>query len=404
MLNIDILTIAPEDFAGFLSSHIVQQAIKTKTARINIVDIRNFVEGCYRKIDDSPYGGGAGLILRYEPIVNALKSLQTENTYTIMMTPSGYPYNQKIAQQFASSLSHIVLICGHYEGIDERVMQHVDLKLSIGDYVLTGGELPSMIVADTVLRQLDGNVKASSLKEESFNTEGLLEYPQYTRPREIDGYGVPEILFSGNHKKINEWRYEQSVIMTTKYRPDLLINSERQKNYSNIITRSIKMTAEKQKGHNNFDISSLSNELIYRRFMLINNNELSHFFSEMTIPEYIALNLILKNEKNDPIYGGKTYLSDLAESLHRPMRYVSKLSRTLQDKGLVIWKHDGDGEQGTYVMITDDGKALIEKHQKTTQAFYTHVVEKFGQQNMIKLLDLMKQLDTVITSELEGEK
>ncbi|MCH4072811.1 tRNA (guanosine(37)-N1)-methyltransferase TrmD [Pseudoramibacter sp.] len=401
MLNIDILTVAPTDFTGFLSSHIVQRAEKEKTARINIVDIRNFANGCYRKIDDSPYGGGAGMILRYEPIVNALNSLRTENTYTIMMTPSGYPYNQNIARRLAENLNHIVLICGHYEGIDERVMHHVDLKLSIGDYVLTGGELPSMIVADTILRQLNGNIKSASLEEESFN-ENLLEYPQYTRPKEIDGYEVPEVLLSGNHQEIKTWRYEQSIIMTTKFRPDLLKKNNIQSGYYKTKIRSNKMASKEQ--NNKFDISSLSNELIYRRFMLINNNELSHFFSEMTIPEYIALNLILKNEKNDPIYGGKTYLSDLAESLHRPMRYVSKLSRTLQDKGLVIWKHDGDGEQGTYVMITDDGKALIEKHQKTTQAFYGHVVEKFGQQNMIKLLDLMKQLDTVITSELEGEK
>ncbi|MQM72800.1 MAG: tRNA (guanosine(37)-N1)-methyltransferase TrmD [Eubacteriaceae bacterium] len=401
MLNINILTLMPEDFKGFLSSHIVKRAIKNQTANVQVIDIRQFVKGSFRKIDDSPYGGGAGMILRYEPIVKAINALKQSETFTILMSPSGQTYNQAMARKIAHTYDNIIMICGHYEGVDERVMNYVDLKLSIGDYVLTGGELPSMVVTDSILRQLKDNLKASSLEEESFD-HFLLEYPQYTHPREIDGYRVPDVLLSGDHKKIEKWRHIQSLKMTKRFRPDLFKKYQSISiDEKNIIDRSIEMTEDKQKDKHNFD---LSDELIYRRFMLINNSELQHFFHEMTISEFIVLNLILKNEKNDPIYGGKTYLSDLAESLHRPIRYVSNLSRQLQDKGLIIWKHDGDGEQGTYVMITDDGKKLVEDHQKSTQQFYSHVIEKYGQQNMIKLLDLMKQLDTVITTELEKEK
>ena len=402
MLNINILTLMPEDFKGFLSSHIVKQAAKNQTASIHIIDIKKFAKGSFRNIDDSPYGGGPGMILRYEPIVKAINAVKKNKSFTILMSPSGRTYNQSMASKIAHTYNDIIMICGHYEGVDERVMNYVDLKLSIGDYILTGGELPAMVVADSILRQLKDNLKASSLEEESFN-HMLLEYPQYTHPREVDGLQVPDVLLSGDHKKIKRWRYIQSLKMTEKFRPDLLKKYQRMNKIVNI-DRSIKMANNEQKHSDNFNILNLSNELIYRRFMLINNNEISHFFNEMTIPEFIVLNLILKNEKNDPIYGGKTYLSDLAESLHRPIRYVSTLSRQLQDKGLIIWKHDGDCEQGTYVMITDDGKKLVEKHQQMTQQFYSHVIEKYGQQNMIKLLDLMKQLDTVITTELEKEK
>jgi DNA-binding MarR family transcriptional regulator len=151
------------------------------------------------------------------------------------------------------------------------------------------------------------------------------------------------------------------------------------------------------------DLTNLSNELMYRRF-LVNNDEVRQFFYELTVPEYIALNLIIENEANDPIYGGKTYLSDLAERLQRPMRTISSIARNLRDKGFVIWSHDGDGEQGTYVTITEEGRSIEEKHQQVTKEFYGRVIEKFGRQNMVELLNLMKQLDTVMTVELENSK
>lgn len=150
----------------------------------------------------------------------------------------------------------------------------------------------------------------------------------------------------------------------------------------------------------NVDVNELANELMYRRF-LTSNREIQHFFKELTGSEYIALKLILKNEKNDPIYGGKTYLSDLAERLQRPMKNITKLARSLRDKGLVIWKHDGDGEQGTYVTITDDGRKITQEHSQVVQDFYGKVIQQFGQQNLMQLLDLMKQLETIMTAELE---
>lgn len=158
---------------------------------------------------------------------------------------------------------------------------------------------------------------------------------------------------------------------------------------------------ESKQENQNVNLTSLVNELMYRRF-LVSNDEVQHFFKELTVSEYIALDLIIKNEKNDPIYGGKTYLTDLAERLQRPMRVITNLARSLRDKGLVIWKHDGDGEQGTYVVITDDGRTIAEEHQQVARDFYGRVIQKFGKNNLIKMLDLMKQLDTVMTAELEN--
>lgn len=222
MLNLVILTICPELFRSFLDSHVVVRAKALGAAEVTIVDIRTFAKGSFRHIDDSPYGGGHGMILRCKPILDALESLGTgeeTSSITAVMTPAGRLYRQEDARRYAK-LERLILVCGHYEGIDARVMKHCDEEISVGDYVLTGGELPAMTVADSVLRLLDGVLKKGGAEEESF-TEDLLEYPQYTQPAEVDGERIPEVLLSGDHEKIRAWRRQQAEKMTRERRPDL---------------------------------------------------------------------------------------------------------------------------------------------------------------------------------------
>ena len=223
MLNINILTLMPEDFKGFLSSHIVKRAIKNQTANVQVIDIKQFVKGSFRKIDDSPYGGGAGMILRYEPIVKAINALKHSETFTILMSPSGQTYNQAMARKIAHTYDNIIMICGHYEGVDQRVIdRYVTDEYSIGDYVLTGGELPALVMADSIIRHLQGVLgNDESLTEESFESN-LLEYPQYTRPQQVEDMSVPKVLLSGNHAQIKKWRKAKSLEITQKKRPDLL--------------------------------------------------------------------------------------------------------------------------------------------------------------------------------------
>lgn len=219
-MKISILTIFPEMFDGFLQTSIIKKAILSERVEIETVDFRPFTLDKHNRVDDTPYGGGAGLVLLYEPIVRALNKIKTDDSHVIMMTPAAETYSQKRAREL-SLKDHIIIICGHYEGYDERILNHVDEVISIGDYILTGGELGAMVVSDSIVRLIPGVITEASIESESFE-HGLLEHPQYTKPQEIDGFKVPDVLISGHHKNIDEYRHKQSLLKTKKYRPDLL--------------------------------------------------------------------------------------------------------------------------------------------------------------------------------------
>lgn len=219
-MKIDILTLFPNMFTGFLSESIIKRAIINKQVEINIHDIRNYSKLINHSVDDYPYGGGAGMVLMCEPIFDAIDDLKTDKTKVIMMTPAGSVYKQSMAYDLANE-EHLIIICGHYEGFDERIRTIVDLELSIGDYVLTGGEIPSMVITDSVVRLLDGVIEKESHLKESFN-DGLLDYPNYTKPQNFRGLEVPEVLVSGHHKNVDTWRMEQRIKKTEEIRPDLL--------------------------------------------------------------------------------------------------------------------------------------------------------------------------------------
>ena len=218
-MNITILTLFPEMFAGFQTNSIMKRALGKGVATINVVNIRDYTKDKYGRTDTPPVGGGAGLIEKCQPIVDALNANKKDDSHVILMSPRGATYDEKKAKDY-SCLEDLVIICGHYEGIDERVNAYVDELVSIGDYVLTGGEIPAMAIADSVIRLLDGAIASESLSDESFN-DNLLEYPQYTEPFDYEGQTVPEILYSGNHVAIEKWRRKQSLLLTRKHRPDL---------------------------------------------------------------------------------------------------------------------------------------------------------------------------------------
>ncbi len=223
-MQFDVLTLFPEMFEP-LNESIIGRAKEKGLININLINIRDFSKNKHKKVDDTPYGGGAGMVMMPDVVYDAYKSLDSKDAKVIYMSPQGQKLNQKKVVELSKE-KHIILLCGHYEGIDQRVIDEiVDEEISIGDYVLTGGELPAMIVIDSVSRYIDGVLKDDSTKEESFS-EGLLEYPQYTRPEIFNGKQVPEVLLSGHHENIDKWRREQSLINTKKKRPDLLENIE----------------------------------------------------------------------------------------------------------------------------------------------------------------------------------
>ena len=218
-MNITILTLFPEMFEGFQTNSIIKRALGKGVATIKVVNIRDYTKDKYGRTDTPPIGGGAGLIEKCQPIVDALRANKKENSHVVLLSPRGKTYDQKTAETYAK-LDDLILICGHYEGIDERVNTYVDELISIGDYVLTGGEIPAMGIADSVIRLLDGAITKESLTDESFNN-GVLEYPQYTEPYDFEGQLVPDILYSGNHTAIEKWRRKQALLLTKKHRPDL---------------------------------------------------------------------------------------------------------------------------------------------------------------------------------------
>ena len=219
-MKIDILTLFPEMFAP-LKESIIKRAVEDGKIEINITNIRDYANPPHYRCDDMPFGGGAGMVMMCEPLFKAIEAVKQENSKIFYMSPRGKVFNQAMAREM-SKLDHIVLLCGHYEGIDQRVIDYFNIEeLSIGDYVLTGGELPAMVVADSIIRLIPGVIREESTLDESFS-ENLLEYNQYTRPAEFRGMSVPEVLLSGHHKNIETWRKEQSIEITKKNRPDLI--------------------------------------------------------------------------------------------------------------------------------------------------------------------------------------
>ncbi|MBI2251366.1 MAG: tRNA (guanosine(37)-N1)-methyltransferase TrmD [Armatimonadetes bacterium] len=219
-MRIDIITAFPETFR-FLNFSIIKRAQEKNNLKINLINLRDFSLDKHKTIDEPPYGGGAGMVLKPEPIFKAVKSIKNDSSRIILMCPQGKLFNQTKAKELSKE-RHLIFICGHYEGVDERVRVNlINEEISIGDYILTGGELPAMVIIDALVRLIPGVIEENSLKNESFN-DYLLDYPQYTRPFDFDGFKVPEILLSGNHKEINSWRKKESLKRTYLRRPEFL--------------------------------------------------------------------------------------------------------------------------------------------------------------------------------------
>jgi len=221
-VRFDIVTLFPDCFTSVLSSGLIGKALAKQIASVHFVNPRDFTTDKHRKVDDEPYGGGVGMLMKPEPIFSAVESLPVMNRReVIMMSPQGQTINQPLLRELASNYDQLIVICGHYEGVDERVLDLVTREVSLGDFILTGGEIPSMALINGVIRLLPGTVgKTESLRLESFE-EGLLDYPQYTRPAIFRDRHVPDVLLSGNHAAIAQWRYQQQIARTRKRRPDL---------------------------------------------------------------------------------------------------------------------------------------------------------------------------------------
>ena len=219
-MKIDILTLFPEMYNGFKEESIIKRAIDKGIVEVNIIDFRKYSNEPNNKVDDTPYGGGSGMVLMCDPIFRAIDDIKTDESKVIMLTPDGKTYNQSTAYDLSKE-KHIILLCGHYEGFDERIRSIVDLEISIGDYILTGGELASMVVADSIIRLVDGVITKDSHLNDSFN-DNLLDYETYTKPSEYRGMKVPDVLLSGDHKKIDEFRQNSRYNRTKDRRPDLL--------------------------------------------------------------------------------------------------------------------------------------------------------------------------------------
>jgi len=219
-MKIDILSIFPEMFDGFLNTSIIKRAISNGKVQINVHDIRKYSTDKHKRVDDYGYGGGKGMVLMPQPIFDAIDDLREEDSIVLLMTPQGERYDQKMAYDFSKE-KHIIIVCGHYEGFDERIRTLADYEVSIGDYVLTGGELPSMVITDSITRLLDGVIEKDSHINDSFNNN-LLDYPVYTKPFDFRGMKVPDVLLSGHHANIEKFRKEEALKKTALRRPDLL--------------------------------------------------------------------------------------------------------------------------------------------------------------------------------------
>lgn len=219
-MKIDVLTLFPEMFTGVISSSIIKRAIDDNKIEINLHNFRDYSKDIHHKVDDTPYGGGCGMILTCQPIFDCVNDLKDDECTVILLTPDGTPYKQELANNLVK-LKHLIIICGHYEGFDDRIRSICDMEISIGDYVLTGGEIPAMVLIDSVTRLIDGVINKESYQNDSFYNR-LLDYPQYTKPREYNGLKVPDVLLSGNHKEIEKYRMEAALEKTRTRRCDLL--------------------------------------------------------------------------------------------------------------------------------------------------------------------------------------
>ncbi len=219
-MKIDILTLFPHMFDGFLNESIIKRAISGGYVEVKIHNFRDYSKDPHQKVDDYGFGGGPGMVLMPQPIYDAVDALKTKDSKVILMTPQGVTYSQKMAYKLKDA-SHLIFICGHYEGFDERIRLLADMEISIGDFVLTGGEIPSMAICDSIIRLLDGVIDNDSKEEESFN-HNLLDYPVYTRPANFRGMKVPDVLLSGHHENIKKWRLNEQIKKTEERRPDLL--------------------------------------------------------------------------------------------------------------------------------------------------------------------------------------
>ncbi len=242
-MRITILTIFPEMFEGFLNTSIIKKARLKNIVDIQVVDFRPFTADKHTRVDDYPFGGGQGMVLMCQPIIDCLKSVKEENSHVVLMNPTGQTFNQAKAHELLEK-EDIIIICGHYEGYDARISNYVDEEISIGDYILTGGELGAMVVTDAVTRLVKGVISEDSTEDESFEN-GLLEYPQYTKPVDYDGYVVPEVLLSGHHENIRKFRLYESLKKTLELRPDLLEKKELTEEEKKMLN---KIMAEKDNG------------------------------------------------------------------------------------------------------------------------------------------------------------
>ena len=219
-MRITILSLFPKMFDGFLSESIIKRAINDDKVQVEVINFRDYSNLPNKQVDDTPYGGGAGMVLRCEPLFAAIRDLKTEDSYVILTDPTGKKYNQAKAKEL-SLKKHLIIVCGHYEGFDERIKTLADELVSIGDFVLTGGEGPAMVITDSVIRLLSGVINEESLASESFS-DNLLDYPVYTKPADFEGMKVPDVLISGNHQKINEYRQSERIRVTKENRKDLM--------------------------------------------------------------------------------------------------------------------------------------------------------------------------------------
>lgn len=219
-MKISILSLFPHMFEGFLTESIISRALSNEKVDIEIINFRDYSHLSNKMVDDTPYGGGAGMVLRCEPIFECIDAIKTKDSHIILLSPEGTTYNQKKAKEL-TNIKHLIIICGHYEGFDERIKSLADEIISIGDFILTGGELPAMMICDSIIRLLPGVINNESLNSESFN-DNLLDYPVYTKPEEYRGMKVPEILLSGNHQKIAEYRDQERIRVTKENRKDLM--------------------------------------------------------------------------------------------------------------------------------------------------------------------------------------
>ena len=238
-MKIDVLSLFPEMFEGFLTTSIIKRAIDSGHVEVNIHNFREFATDRHKSVDDTPYGGGQGMVLMCKPLLDCLKTVVTKDSLVILMSPQGMTHHQAYAEELALNQKHIVIICGHYEGFDERIRDYVDIQMSLGDFVLTGGESACMVMCDCILRILPGVIRQDSSDDDSFSN-GLLEYPQYTRPEVYNGKRVPDVLLSGHHANIKKYRHEESLKRTAMYRPDLLENLKLNKEDQKVVDTVLK--------------------------------------------------------------------------------------------------------------------------------------------------------------------